>query len=92
MVAKGKKAKAAQTTEADAVEAFHLDKLEQTMDAAVDRLKREMKGVIGRVERLSPCELQKRVVARKRGVWDAGGEGKGRERQREQCHRFVALL
>jgi len=57
VVAKGKKAKAAQVTEADAIEAFHLDKLEEAMDGAVDRLKREMKGVIGRVERLSPSLL-----------------------------------
>jgi len=54
VLAKGKKGKAAQVTEADAIEAFHLDQLEKDMDASVERLSRELRTLIGRVERLSP--------------------------------------
>jgi hypothetical protein len=54
VIAKGKKGKAAQVTEADAIEAFQLDKLEANMDNAVERLRREMRNLVGRVEKLSP--------------------------------------
>lgn len=52
--AKGKKAKAAQVTPEDAIEAFDLDKLEKSMDDAVERFQVDSRAVIGRVERLSP--------------------------------------
>lgn len=61
VIAKGKKGKAAQVTEADAIEAFHLDKLEANMDNAVERLRREMRNLVGRVEKLSPCEQPRQV-------------------------------
>ena len=54
VIAKGKKGKAAQVTDEDAIEAFHLDKLEADMDSSVERLSREMRTLIGRVGSLSP--------------------------------------
>lgn len=54
VLAKGKKAKAAQITPEDAIEAFNLDKLEKSMDDAVERFQVDSRAVIGRVERLSP--------------------------------------
>ena len=54
VIAKGKKGKAAQVTEADAIEAFQLDKLEANKDNSVDRQPREMRNLVGRVEKLSP--------------------------------------
>lgn len=56
VLAKGKKAKAAQVTPEDAIEAFHLDELEKSMDNAVDRLSKELRVLVGRVERLSPSQ------------------------------------
>lgn len=57
VIAKGKKGKAAQVTETDAIEAFDLDKLEANMDNAVERLRREIRNLVGRVEKLSPGQL-----------------------------------
>lgn len=58
VLAKGKKARAAQmkatAAEDEAVEAFHLDKLEKLMDDAVEKFSRDVRSVVGRVERLSP--------------------------------------
>ncbi|KAL7005883.1 hypothetical protein EMMF5_004619 [Cystobasidiomycetes sp. EMM_F5] len=57
VLAKGKKARAAEMTPEDALEQFDLDKLEQSMDAAVEKLQRDMKLLVGRVGRLSPALL-----------------------------------
>lgn len=58
VVAKGKKARAAQMTAEDAAaEAFDLGKLEANMDNAVERLQREMRNVLQRIERISPALL-----------------------------------
>lgn len=55
VVAKGKKARAAgQVSSTEAMEQFNLDKLEASMDNAVERLQRELKSLVGRVEHLSP--------------------------------------
>lgn len=54
VVAKGKKAKAAQVTPEDAIEAFNLERLEKSMDDAVERFQIDGRVVISRVERLSP--------------------------------------
>lgn len=55
VVAKGKKARAAQMTAEDAAaEAFDLSKLEANMDNAVERLQREMRNVLQRIERITP--------------------------------------
>ena len=56
VIAKGKKAKAAQMTEEDAIEAFHLDRVEKDMDSSVERLRREIRTLIGRVGSLSPSQ------------------------------------
>ncbi|KAK9900432.1 ribosome recycling factor [Cystobasidium minutum MCA 4210] len=57
VLAKGKKAKAAQVTPEDAIEAFNLEKLEKSMDDAVERFQVDSRSVIGRVDRLSPALL-----------------------------------
>ena len=55
VVAKGKKARAAgQVSSTETMEQFNLDKLEASMDNAVERLQRELKSLVGRVEHLSP--------------------------------------
>ena len=55
VIAKGKKARAAgQVSITEAMEQFNLDKLEASMDNAVERLQRELKSLVGRVEHLSP--------------------------------------
>lgn len=61
VLAKGKKARAAEMTPEDALEQFDLDKLEQSMDAAVEKLQRDMKLLVGRVGRLSPGALITRI-------------------------------
>jgi hypothetical protein len=60
VIAKGKKARAAQMTPEDDVEAFNLDKLEKQMDESIERCQIDMRAVIGRVERLSPGTLSVR--------------------------------